>query len=155
MEEASETDIYDVSVSLSLVGFGCDPDDVSTHLDLHPTHVVRKGQGFPPPRDPDHRAKHNVWSLSPELKLPRPLPHCIQMSWLLEPLEAALEPRQDRLAGLPSDCVRPPQITVYITPWKVVPAFEFAPADLAFLLRTGLHFEIDIQNFDPEESHSE
>ena len=112
---------------------------------------MRKGQGFPPPRHPDYRAKYNLWKLQPELDLPSPLPHSIEMGWLLKPLRAALEPRLGKLASLPFRNRSWPRISVYIIPWKVVPAFEFAPEDLDFLNRTGLRFVIDIQNFGPED----
>ncbi|MDJ0607730.1 MAG: DUF4279 domain-containing protein [Kiloniellales bacterium] len=144
-------ELYGIGIQLWIVGFDCDPDEISKHLDLQPTRIVRKGQSFPPPRDPRHRAKLNLWALTPEIALSDPLSHCIEVSRLLEPLRAALEPRLDRLATLPSCAANSPRISIYVSPWEITPSFEFTPDDFDFLKRLGLPFEIDIQNYGPEE----
>ncbi len=151
MADLYRDSLYEIRVSLWIVGFDCDPDDISAHLELRPDHFVRKGQHFPPPRDSTYRAKHNVWALRPKLDLPSPLPHCIEMSLLLEPLRAALESRFDKLATLPACAPGSPHVSVYVLPWQTVPAFSFASEDFDFLNRVKLPFEIDIQNFAPDE----
>lgn len=135
--------IYDVSMMFSVVGFDGDPDEITGHLGFSPTRVVRKGQTFPPPRDPRYRAKHNVWTFRPALTLPDPLPHAIEMELVLRPFRAALEARLDKVASLPPGTA---SLSVYVLPWSVVPAFIFDPSSLEFLARLGVPFEIDIQN---------
>ena len=127
-----------------MVGFDGDPDEITEHLGLAPTSVVRKGQTFPPPRDPRYRARHNVWTFQPPLPLPDPLPHALEMELLLRPFRAALEPRLDQVATLPPGTA---SLSLYVIPWSVVPAFIFDPASLDFLARLRVPFEIDIQNF--------
>ena len=151
MENPSSNELYDIRIRLSFVGFDCDPDEISELLDLQPSRVVRKGQSFPPPRHPDYLAKYNVWTLTPEFELPQPLPYCIEVGWLLDPLRAALEPRLDRLASLPPCSANSPRISIYVIPWEVTPSFEFTPDDFDNLNRLGLPLEIDIQRFGPEE----
>ena len=147
MPETSNDALYKISVRLWVSEFDCDPDAISQHLDLIPHHVVRKGQIFPPPRDPAYRAKRNTWVFGPEPALPVPLPHCIEITQLLLPMRTALQTRLDRLATLPEGTA---SISVYVLPWQAVPAFAFKPEDMRFLSLTGLPFDIDIQNFGDE-----
>ena len=137
--------IYSFSVTLALVGFDCDPDEISDHLDLRPTDIVRKGQSFPPPRCPDYRAKYNVWRFKPSQPIDASPPHHIEMEFLLRPFREVLESRLDRIATLPY-CGRK-DLSVYVAPSPVTPSFGFDPERLEFLGRLGLPFEIDNQNY--------
>jgi hypothetical protein len=141
--------IYWFSVTLSLVGFECDPDAVTEHLGLVPTRIVRKGQSFPPPRHPDYRARYNCWHYRPPQAIEAAPPHHIEMNAVLRPFRDALEPRLDQVATLPS--CRRKDLSVYVAPNPVTPSFGFDPESLAFLGRLGLPCEIDIQNYAPDD----
>lgn len=141
--------IYSFSVTFVLVGFDCDPDDISEHLDMCPTDIVRKGQTFPPPRHPNYRAKYNVWRFKPPQPFVPFLPHHIEMEPVLRPFREVLEPRLDRIAILPP-CVRK-DLSIYVAPNPVTPSYGFDPESLEFLGRLGLPFEIDIQNYAPDD----
>lgn len=143
--------IYWFSVTLSLVSFDCDPDEISKHLDLCPTEFVRKGQSFPPPRHPDYRAKYNVWRFKPSQLFESSPPHHTEMGIALRPFRGALESRLDRIATLPA--CRRKDSSVYVAPNPVTPSFAFDPESLAFLGRLGLPFEIDVQNYTPDDDN--
>lgn len=67
------------------------------------------------------------------------------------PFRGALESRLDRIAALPA--CRRKDLSVYVAPNPVTPSFAFDPESLAFLGRLGLPFEIDIQNYTPDDDN--
>ena len=145
MTAIDETPHCEIRASLWISGFDCDPDDISAHLDLQPSSVVRRGWRFLPFRDRTNLSGTNEWEFRTELDLPDPLPRCIEMGDLLRPLRTALESRIDRLTTMPPCSSR---VSVEVLPRREPPEFSFAAGDLDFLDRVGLPFGIDIQTPD-------
>ena len=133
----------------SLVNFEWDPDEVTGHLGFNPTRIVRKGQSFPPPRDPNYHAKYNIWSFKPQQPTEARPPHHVEVETVLRPFREALEPRLDKVATLPECGMK--TLSIYVAPYSFTPSFSFDRDSLAFLARLGVPFKIDIQNYAPDD----
>jgi hypothetical protein len=133
---------WDVRTSLTLSGFDCDPDDLSTRLGLEPHHVVRRGgSSWLMWQRPDAPAR-NEWVWRPDADLPAERPARIGLADLLRPLCRALTERRDAFADLPG-CRG--AIRIEILPHDALPAIDLDAGDLAALADLGLDWSVDLQ----------
>ena len=131
---------FEISVSLGIDGFECDPIEISRILDIEPTRTLKPGDK----RTLGRRAKVHLWDLTP----PVSTKNC-SITDQVAALKEIIEPRAPNFSNLPKGCVSTFGCVVYA--YQYVPPICFSAEELGFFSSIGADMYVNLYDLTASE----